>query len=980
MVEPSSLLPAKLSRPKLYDVLERERLFALLDRCRQRRRAICVVAPPGAGKTTLVATWLEHRQLAAIWFQIDSGDADLATFFYYLGQAAEHAGGADHRALPMLTPEYLGDLAGFSRRFFRMLFAGLPAGAMLVLDNYQEVPAEHPFHALIAQAIEEVPSGSTLLAISRRDPPDIYARMIANEHVALLEWNDLKLTAEEGREICRQRLPQARTRQEQLFEASGGWAAGLTLLLEGAAHDSHSSATEGVWAPQRIFDYFATQVLAGATARQRTILCKLAFVPRATLRLAVALTGDGDAARLLEDLYQRHLFVDRRGGESGAYTFHALFRAFLLHCAESTLPEEEIATVRREAGRQLEAENLVEDAMELHLAAKQWDAALALIACNAADILAAGRWKTVIGWFLAVPSAVVESNVWAQYWLGAAQVAVAPERAREHLAHAHRIAADRGDLMCQIQCAAAIIESCCIEWSRFSLMDPWIPILENAVDDALDWPSANARLRAMNALLSALAYRCPEHPLLPRCAEQTLSLVAGASDVNIMVVTASTLTNYGGHAGRPRIIAVGLALLERWIDQPALTAPNRGAGLFSLIWGRHMVRNLDGARKAVIALERLAEESGLGYLGTFSAFMAANVEGANGELEFARNWFERLGQRTGSMRWYDRAIYCCMAGWLDMYERNWQRSAALGAEGIALIGDGVANSAIQWRYPVAVAHARSGDCDAMQGVLAEIRGYMERHRLHYWGALCSAAEAIAAFRAGDRPTLLAALGNMLLLSGNTEESFLWFLRADLPELFAEALAEGIETDEVRRLITRYELAAPSPAAASWPWKVRIHALGPFHVEVDDCRLSFKGKSPKKPLAILKALICLGARDVPVMRVTDLIWPDLDGDNALRAFYTALFRLRALLRSDKVITLHDGRLSIDRAYTWVDALAFDDLSARGCGDFRSASAALGLYRGALLEGELDLPWAAQPRERLERRYRMLVDGLACAAER
>ena len=46
----------------------------------------------GAGKTTLAASYLEEAGVPAIWHQIDPGDSDPATFFYYLKQAIEAAG------------------------------------------------------------------------------------------------------------------------------------------------------------------------------------------------------------------------------------------------------------------------------------------------------------------------------------------------------------------------------------------------------------------------------------------------------------------------------------------------------------------------------------------------------------------------------------------------------------------------------------------------------------------------------------------------------------------------------------------------------------------------------------------------------------------------------------------------------------------------------------------------------------------------
>jgi hypothetical protein len=970
---PTSAAPllAKLTRPRLHDVLPRERLFDLLDDARERRRAICVVGPPGAGKTTLIATWLEERGLVGPWFQVDPGDTDLATFFYYLGLAAAPFDAPDRRPLPLLTPEYLGDVAGFSRRFFRELFARLPTGATLVLDNYQEVAAEHPFHGLIAQAIEEVPPGATLIAISRRDPPDAYARMIANEHVALVEWDDLKVTADEARRIGARRSSITGAALDRIHRESGGWMAGLTLLLERASRSAASVPLDASEPPQRVFDYFATQILAEATEIQRQILRKLALVPRTTARMAQALTGEPEAGPLLDLLYRRRLFTDRRGGEAGSYTFHALFRAFLRHGAEAALGPAGVAQIQRQGAHLLEAEGLAEDAMELYLAAPDWHAAARLVVAQAGAMLAAGRWQTVADWVRALPGDVMANDPWLHYWAGAAQVAIAPPAARDALAAAHRTAVIHGDAMCQIQCAAAIIESCCIEWSRFSLMDPWIPVLERAFDDTLPWPSPDARLRAMNALLSALAYRAPEHPLRPLCVERTLAFIPAAADPNIKVVAASTLVNHGGHSAQPRITRDGMAVLEQWIDDPALTMPNRAAGLFSLLWGRYSTRDFRGANAAVTALERLAEDTGLAYAGTFSAFLAVFVEGARGHGVAARQWFEKLLQRAGPGRWYDRSIVCCAAGGIGIYERNPALTLEYGEEGIALIADGVANSAIQWRWPVAAAYAHRGDAAQVHRRLADIRVFIDKHRMHHWEPVCRAIEALLAFSTGDRIAVSQALADMLRLHRGVEESNLWYLSAYLSDLFAVALDESIDPDEVRRLIQLYRLPAPSPLAESWPWPVRVRLFGRFALEIDGAPAPFPRKVPRRPLMLLRALACFGGQDVPIAKLADALWPDLDGDDAIRSFQTTLFRLRHLLQIEDALVLADGRLSLDRDQVWVDSLVFEDLCAAAeTGDVHAATRARHLYGSPLLDGEDHEPWVMAARERCARAHSKL----------
>jgi ATP/maltotriose-dependent transcriptional regulator MalT len=324
-----SALLAKLTRPRLHEAVERDRLFDRLDQARGRKSTVCIVGPPGAGKTTLVATWLDGREIPGIWYQVDAGDADLATFFYYLGEASRPFRRKDQPALPLLTPEYQHDVAGFSRRFFRELYGLLPEDAAMVLDNYQEVDARHPFHGLVADAIAELSAERMLMVVSRRDPPDCYARLMANEHVEMVDWDDLKLDLKETTAIAQARLPGVATGEiERLYDRSGGWAAGLTLMLE-AYRRSNGVSPDLPTERESIFAYFAEQIFERLPDATREFLVATAVLPQVAVSLAKELTGNLRASEILEDLYKRHLFTHRRPGPEPTYWYHALFRSFL---------------------------------------------------------------------------------------------------------------------------------------------------------------------------------------------------------------------------------------------------------------------------------------------------------------------------------------------------------------------------------------------------------------------------------------------------------------------------------------------------------------------------------------------------------------------------------------------------------------------------------------------------------------------------
>ena len=109
---------------------------------------------------------------------------------------------------------------------------------------------------------------------------------------------------------------------------------------------------------------------------------------------------------------------------------------------------------------------------------------------------------------------------------------------------------------------------------------------------------------------------------------------------------------------------------------------------------------------------------------------------------------------------------------------------------------------------------------------------------------------------------------------------------------------------------------------NWPWPLKIYTLGKFELLKDDKPVQFRGKVQKKPLLMLKALIAQGGKGVKEEQLSDMLWPEADGDRAYSAFRATLSRLRQLIGNEKAIDYHDGKATIDPRYCWIDAWAFD----------------------------------------------------------
>ena len=162
--------------------------------------------------------------------------------------------------------------------------------------------------------------------------------------------------------------------------------------------------------------------------------------------------------------------------------------------------------------------------------------------------------------------------------------------------------------------------------------------------------------------------------------------------------------------------------------------------------------------------------------------------------------------------------------------------------------------------------------------------------------------------------------------------------------------------------------------------VTIFTLGRFSLLTNGQSADLGRKAPKRPLELLKAIVAQGGREISLSRLTLLLWPDVDGDKAIRSLDTTLHRLRKILSDDRVLVLRDGKLSLDARYCWVDVWAFERLLGetrrllRNTEDSNQVSLLdgltanlLALYQDHFLVREEVTGWSVSLRERLRSKF-------------
>jgi ATP/maltotriose-dependent transcriptional regulator MalT/DNA-binding SARP family transcriptional activator len=981
---PSTL--AKLTRPKLFDALARPRLFAQIDEARSRP-VVWLTAPPGSGKTTLVASYLEARGLRHIWYQADGADADPATFVHYMRIAAQQLVGKAAKAMPVFTPEPQQDLARFAHTFFRDFFSVLPRPCVVVFDNFQEIRPLPEGRTAFAHGLEEIPEGINLLIVSRTDPPPELARLVASRRIALIDETELRCTAKEAEAILgEQHL--GRDDLDRIQRQSEGWVAALVLLREHLSRRGAPLEESLGKGKDAIFNYFAGEIFSGARKENQRVLMLTAIAPSITAAEAVALTGEEEAPRLLEYLYRRHLFTDRRRGDDTVYHYHALFREFLLEELRKRVSGEDRRSATLRAAELLSARGQVTDALALFRDTQAWEPMRELIRAYALEWARQGRAQAVSDWIQSLPAEMRASDPWLEYWFGRAWIFVQPERGRPQLERAFEAFRAAGDLRGQALALNTIVTGYYYEWANFAPLDRWLPEFQRLLGEGAAPLDSESELRARAAWLIALLFRNPEDEHLAPCAARLDRLIDGEKDLNVRLMAASTLFNYINWKTEGEAAPALVARIQPILDSPEVTP------LMQVWWRTHLAfwhflngRYADSTgvmKEARAVAERYGLEAYLFEIDHAEASALIN-KGDHDAAKARLDDMERGLAPTRTMQWpylhHLRSVLEQRLGHAEASVRHAEKAVQLGRE------TGLPSLQMpHFLARLAQSRAAAGDREGAMRAIDEAIETASPFERRTFEQRRDTLEIEVDIDAGDTERASRRL-SALLVEQRVRGSYVFMRsRPDLAARFADfALQHGIETEFVQALIERNGLVAPPDAGPAWPFRLRVRVLGGFELMRDGELVRFSGKTQQRPLDLLKLLVALGARDVDSQQLMAALWPDADGAAAKTSFDTTLFRLRKLLEVDNALVLASGKLSLNRALVWTDMQALENAfeAAQRSGDGKSAQRAahrlLAAYTGALL-GTEDDPWIAKPRDALRARFVRTLLGLGERLER
>ncbi|MCT2584584.1 LuxR C-terminal-related transcriptional regulator [Actinophytocola gossypii] len=295
-------------------------------------RVVLVCAPPGFGKTTLLAAAVRRCRregFATAWVNVDEHDNDPFVLWSAVLTALESAGVLDGAQPEPCPPE-----PGEEERFVTALREAIDRQrreVWLVLDDVQRLHEDDVLnglelllanlpkrlHVVISTRVAEpVPLRRLRLAGILREVRAIELCFTEAETAALLRGHGVTLTQPD---------------LARLMVRTDGWPAivRLAAMALAASDDYIATIDSFVETDRAVADYLVGEVLSKLPADVQEFLFRTSVCECVTVELAVELTGRDDAGALLERLERGNTLVSRCSPHSEWFRYHSLLLGYL---------------------------------------------------------------------------------------------------------------------------------------------------------------------------------------------------------------------------------------------------------------------------------------------------------------------------------------------------------------------------------------------------------------------------------------------------------------------------------------------------------------------------------------------------------------------------------------------------------------------------------------------------------------------------
>jgi LuxR family transcriptional regulator, maltose regulon positive regulatory protein len=362
------------------------------------RPVVSVVAPPGFGKTTVLAQWAQGGGRPFAWVSVEEPDNDPKVLLTYIAEALNAVAPISGRVFDALASPG-SSVPGSVVPRLGAAFAAMAEPVVLVLDDVH-VLRNRECRAALSALADHVPAGAQLVLAGRARPQVRLARLRAQGRLTEIGPGDLTLTAGEAAALLREAgVTLGQDEVAELHRRTEGWPAALylaALYLRQGGSLPRAAVTFG-GANRQVSDYLEAELLSQVSPRQRAFLTRTSVLERLSGPLCEAVLETPGSPATLAELARSNQLLVPLGGQPGWYRYHHLFRDMLLAGLHRTEPG--LAPVlHRRAADWCSRNGLPEEALGYAMAASAVDAAAGLVLRLWPPTYAQGRITTLHRW------------------------------------------------------------------------------------------------------------------------------------------------------------------------------------------------------------------------------------------------------------------------------------------------------------------------------------------------------------------------------------------------------------------------------------------------------------------------------------------------------------------------------------------------------------------------------------------------------
>jgi LuxR family maltose regulon positive regulatory protein len=388
----------KFHRPSVRD--EHVERSVLLDAIEASgARVVVVTAPPGFGKSTLLAQWTARcaEPERVVWVSLDADDTGPRLWSAVMTGLRELVGADLDPALDAADAPDADLRTGVLIALLDAL-AATPDPITLILDDLHLVLDDEPTRDSLDWVLARLPRAHRVLLATRRDPGlEALGRLRIQGDVLDLRADDLRFADDEALRFLRDRLGLELDPADvaALEERTEGWPAALYLAaLRLRLGDEIGEVTEQLSTRgEDLFGALTDEVLRSSPDHERRFILETAVLDRFNGDLCVRVLGDDATTRTaFRRLTRTSLLLSPLDGGRTWFRCHHLLREVLYN----RLVEDDPGRARElhiRAGAWFESEggeSELHEAMHHYLAADEWDLAAELLTRHSIRLVQSG--------------------------------------------------------------------------------------------------------------------------------------------------------------------------------------------------------------------------------------------------------------------------------------------------------------------------------------------------------------------------------------------------------------------------------------------------------------------------------------------------------------------------------------------------------------------------------------------------------------